>query len=201
MKKYFIFILLISIIISISYAQKPDGFHAGIIGGLVASQVDGDNYAGYNRLGLQFGGFTKFKLNQDWGGQVEIKYLQKGSKQVSQKNGIFFEIKLDYVEVPVLVNYQFDEKMYAEGGFAFAYLIGAHEDRDGYGFSDYTNDFEAYDLSALIGFNYIFNAHFIGNVKYSYSMLPIRPHPGNQTYWGDMGCYNNLVSAALYYKF
>jgi len=194
-------VILFLTIISFCSAQEPDGFHAGVFGGLVASQVDGDNYAGYNRLGFQFGGFTNFKLTQDWGAQIEIKYLQKGSKEASQKNVYYFAIKLDYVEIPFLVNYQFDEKMYAEGGLSFAYLLGAHEDRDGYGYSDATGDFEAYDASALLGFNYIFNAHFIGNVKYSYSILPIRPHPGNQTYWGDMGSYNNLLSAALYYKF
>ena len=125
--KTLFFLLLLNF--SVAFGQKADGFHAGFLGGLVASQVDGDNYAGYNRLGIQFGGFTNFMINEDWGGQVEIKYIQKGSKHQSQKHGTYFELKFDYVEVPLLVNYQFDEKISFEGGLGVAYLIRALEDR------------------------------------------------------------------------
>ncbi len=196
-------ILTISLISIINYclAQKPDGFHAGFLGGLVASQVDGDNYAGYDRPGIQFGGFTNFMINEDWGGQVEIKYIQKGSKNQSQKHGIYFELKFDYIEVPLLVNYQFDEKISFEGGFGVAYLIRALEDKDGDGFLEPEPPFENYELNAIIGANYKFSDHFIVNAKYSYSILPIRPHPGNQTYYSDRGSYNNLLSVALYYMF
>lgn len=200
MRKLLLSIFLL-LFISYSFAQKPDGFHAGLFGGLVASQVDGDNYAGYNRLGLQFGGFSNFKFDNVWGAQFEIKYIQKGSKFQSQKTGTFFEVKLDYVEVPILFNYQFDEKMYFEAGLGVAYLIKSAEDRDGSGFTEYDPPFETYEINSIIGFNYILSSRIIGNVKYSYSILPIRPNPGNQVYWGERGSYNNLVSAALYFKF
>ncbi len=200
MKKNIIIIFL-AFVVNVSFSQKNKGFNAGVFGGLIASQVDGDWFTGYNRLGIQTGIFTNYMFSDNMGYQLEIKYIQKGSKNVNQKAGTYFELKLDYIEIPVMLNYKLDKKMYVEGGIGIAYLIRALEDRDGAGYTNYDPPFEKYDISAIGGFNYMLSDNLIGNIKYSYSILPIRPNPGNQAYWANQGSYNNLLSMALYLMF
>ena len=163
--------------------------------------VDGDRYAGYNRFGVSGGLFTNIRFSEFIGGQTELKYIQKGSKHSDAKSGTYFELKLDYIEVPVLVNVHFYDKMYLEAGLSLGYLVVSKEDRDGYGFYDPYPEFDNYELGFIAGFNYSFSEKWVGNIRYSYSVLPVRPHPGNQTYYFDRGNYNNLVNFALYYYF
>ncbi|MFH2095180.1 MAG: outer membrane beta-barrel protein [Bacteroidota bacterium] len=198
---YILFILFSFFGFSESIAQKKQGFSAGISAGLVASQVDGDRYSGYQRLGMQGGIFSSFTIGEDMFGKIEIKYMQKGSKRVDQKNGVYFELKLQYIEVPVLAGYQIDEKFSVEAGPGLGYLIKAEEDRDGAGFTEADPAFESYEICGILGLNYELNDNIIANVKASYSMLPVRPHPGNQTYYMDKGNYNNLICASVYYRF
>jgi hypothetical protein len=125
---FFVFML-----ISISgFTQRGDiGFKGGISAGFVFTQVDGDNYSGYNRLGPQAGVFSKYIFNEDFSLHTEIKYIQKGSKHVSKdENGQilpsdYFALKLDYFELPILLEYKIQEKFYAQAGIGLGYLINS----------------------------------------------------------------------------
>jgi len=37
-------------------------------------------------------------------------------------------------------------------------------------------------------------------VRFNYSLLPVREHPGNQVYWLNRGQYNNAMLFSFYYK-
>ncbi|MFH2141565.1 MAG: porin family protein [Bacteroidota bacterium] len=188
-----------------SFAQRKDhGFKSGITAGVVFSQVDGDSFSGYQKLGLQCGIFSKYIINDKFNSHVEIKYIQKGSKRVNPKNGVFFDFKLDYIDIPLMVIYYINKITFLDGGLGIAYLFNAKVDPDAGGFADAFEIYEGlkkYEFSLILGGGYYFSDKWMVNARYSYSILPFLPHPGGQMYYTDMGCYNNLVGATLNYIF
>ncbi len=57
-------------------------FDGGPVAGINASQVQGDDYTGFNKLGLSGGAFIDVR-NPDnyWGIRLEMHYAEKGSRR------------------------------------------------------------------------------------------------------------------------
>lgn len=91
-----------------AYAQEQR-FGAGLIAGVTASQIDGDESAGYNKLGLQAGARGIVRLGKKTDGSVEILYSQRGAKSRFVKDRYdpsVFAIRLNYIEIPVQWHYK-----------------------------------------------------------------------------------------------
>jgi len=199
MKRFYSIIIFVLLASASLFSQK---FGGGMFAGPVVSQVDGDSQGGYNKLGVHFGGFVDRAFNDNFGWQMEIKYIQKGSRKVPDlENGDIedFKIGLHYIEVPCLGTYYLNENITIELGIAAGYLFKANIEDQGYQVPDAIDDFHIVEISGLAGAYYNFNEKLSVGARGSYSLLPIRPHPGGQTYWLNMGQYNNLLSAALYF--
>jgi hypothetical protein len=56
-------------------------------------------------------------------------------------------------------------------------------------------------MSAVAGAGYVFFDKLIFNVRYNYSIIPIRPHANYQTWYLNRGLYNNCLTVVLYYQF
>jgi len=197
--RYILVILAILFFEALSYGQR---FHGGPMTGLVVSQVDGDNLGGYNKPGIRAGGWVNTHISKLTTLQLELQYIQKGSKISEQelKSGNYYHTQLNYLQISFLGKYELMPKVYGEAGLAGGYLFEALEDLDGAGFIEPQRSFDEYELSLLIGLNYQFNEKFTGNIRLNYSALPIRDHPGGQVYFIDRGQYNNALSFSLYYK-
>ena len=87
-----------------------------------------------------------------------------------------------------------------EVGAGFSYLIKAQEDTDGNGFMIPDPLFKKFDLPFVFGVCYYPFDKFHLDFRYSYSMLAIRNHPGNQTWYFNRGQYNNLLSFGIYFN-
>ena len=107
-----------------AHAQR---FKGGIVGGFNFSQIDGDNMVGYNRFGLNGGGYVATVLSDRWLISTELLFSQRGSRLSSTEpiNGIFDRIKLDFLEVPVLINFK-EWKFHVQAGFSYARLFDTH---------------------------------------------------------------------------
>ncbi|OFX19846.1 MAG: hypothetical protein A2033_05660 [Bacteroidetes bacterium GWA2_31_9] len=202
--KFYLKIALVLITFN-TVSAFSQSFKGGLLAGMVASQVDGDMFAGYNKPGTQFGGFVNIQFGTKIGGQAELKFIQKGSREISRNEmgdyAAYYKLSLNYIEMPFLFTVLIKKKMKFEVGSGFAYLAKALEDTDGYGWYTPEPSFNNIEIPFIIGYNFALGKKLIANFRYSYSMTPIRNHPGNQTYWNDRGQYNNLISFALYYKF
>ena len=197
-------IILIVILLNFSSTTFSQSFKGGLLGGMVASQVDGDMFAGYNKPGFQFGGFVNIKFGKKIGGQTELKFIQKGSRKTpnfDKGDYAYYKLSLNYIEMPFIFTVMMKKKWKFEVGAGVAYLAKALEDKDGYGWEMPYPDFNNIEIPFVLGFNYALGKKLNVNFRYSYSMLPIRSHPGNQTYYNNRGQYNNLISFVLYYKF
>ena len=106
MKKAIFYLLILSH--TQLYTQD---FAGGVTIGLSASQVSGDNLAGYNKAGLLIGAFANRKITKLLTVQMEINYIQKGSNNpnindLQNSNYNTPDISLSYVEVPIIFNFQ-----------------------------------------------------------------------------------------------
>jgi hypothetical protein len=144
-----------------------------IIVGASASQIDGDRQGGFDKAGLVFGGSSNFKINDKFSFQPEILWLQKGSKadtfDVFDPNA-FYKWRLNYVSIPVLLNYQIQQRFTLQAGITADYLIDAKVDA-GNGFYDRTDELQKLDLNYTGGFEYKIGDNFSANARYQYSFI------------------------------
>ncbi len=195
--KKIIIILILFVINNYSFSQT---FGGGVFAGLSASQLDGDNWGGYSKAGLAFGIYTNAKLNKYIDAQLELKYVQKGSKSNDDDQGTFYQSKLNYIEIPIFLKYHFLNRFSANVGLAAGYLQKSTENKNEAGDEPADPPFDEFELSGLAGVEYqIIDKLFI-NVRFNYSILPVRDHPGDQTYFLNRGQYNNVLTFAVYYE-
>lgn len=217
MKKGFLlltsyFLLLVSL-----HAQQ---FKAGLLAGVSTSQVDGDTYAGYNKAGMLAGGFvtSKFSAESKWSASFEITYIQKGSRKIPHPDkGDYadYKLKLNYVEVPLLVKYDFAGVIDTSGsqGMHFAVVGGVALGRlihsaewDAFGQLNGGTPFQKKDIPIVLGLSYSLSKHIGFDVRTEYSIFPVRKG-GTSSYYQNWtfkffkpGYYNNLIIFLFHYR-
>ena len=189
---------------------QAQNFGGGVILGLGASQVGGDNLAGFNKAGLLVGAFANTSISELLSFQMEMTYIQKGSNNPTMNdadhpNYLKEDISSSYIEIPLLLQYHQSNKLKIEGGLLSAYLIdGYYNDLNGK-IPIYTvNPFIKYDFGLLLGIDYTFSNKLSLNTRLSNSILPIGAEDYNHpnTYNSSRkGKYNSVLSFALHYNF
>src|SRR5207237_7949390 len=103
-KRIIFSLFLFSIFSGTIYGQR---FHAGLIAGISTTQVAGDQLSGFNKAGIIGGGFVVTPIGDKTSLQMEINFIQKGSRKPLQTdNNEFYVMRLSYFEVPVLFKWQ-----------------------------------------------------------------------------------------------
>ena len=203
MNKIFTFIIFLFI----SLAAVSQSFRAGVQFGIVASQVDGDNLTGYNKAGPFAGLFVNRPLGERSSFQLEMNYIQKGSrKNANPAKGIYdsYLMRLNYVEIPVLYKYEMKNHIGFHGGLAVAYLI-SHLEKDIYGPIDPASstapEFRDFDIDFIAGLSYNFKGPWVFVFRFSYSVIPIRDTPIQPFAYFNRPQHNNLLLTAIQYTF
>ncbi|MCL3780040.1 PorT family protein [Prolixibacteraceae bacterium JC049] len=198
-----ILILIVSFVfVSQAKAQR---FSGGVLGGITASQVEGDKYSGFHRLGVTGGMWVRFPVSDKWGLQGEIKYTQKGSKRNPKpKKGDYtsYSMATHYVELPLLLRYETQKRFSLLGGVTAGYLIGSKE-KDEYGVIDESlikESIKKIDIAVTAGVEVALIPKLSLDLRWAYSLLPIRDLKGDGPYWFDGGQHNQWLSTTLYYE-
>ncbi|MFC1771547.1 porin family protein [Candidatus Margulisiibacteriota bacterium] len=134
MKKYFISLLsLLVLIINPLVIQAVEDF--GIKGGVNFSgwQVSGALLENQQKLGFNIGVHADLKLNDSFSIQPEILFISKGyytnGTIMDPETRMIYTIEetgmLDYLEIPVLLNFHLSENVKIMAGPYFAYNLGA----------------------------------------------------------------------------
>jgi len=101
------FSLLLFVLAMSVQMQAQQKFKGAIVGGINLSQIDGDELAGFNKIGLTGG----FKLNYPVATKtdlsVEMLYSGRGSNSVLGFGGNgSVNVALQYLEAPILVRFK-----------------------------------------------------------------------------------------------
>ena len=87
-------------------------FFGGLILGGTTSQIGGDNRGGYHKVGIVGGAFAGLDISKDLDIQMELKYIQKGSRSTDFENNPVFDpflIQLNYVDLPIVFGYNLNK--------------------------------------------------------------------------------------------
>ncbi len=168
-------ILPVLLLIMMARGAVAQRFHGGIVLGGNAAQLDGDRFAGYDKLGLNAGLKVNAMLTEKANIGLELLYSQRGSTSKRDRTGTYPRqvIRLNYLEVPVMYNYRdwlTDEGYYKvvfTGGLSYGYLMNASTTNNVYEFQ--IDNFEKHDFSFLVGASFFINRHFGFTARYTRS--------------------------------
>jgi len=190
-----------------SFAQN---FNGGFRGGLVASEVSGDNLAGPSKLGWYGSVFTFMQVNDHNDLLLEIMYIEKGSRSIPNEKNNFLEYRfsLQYVEIPVVYRMEiarytdisFVESFTVYAGLSASVLVGNNETDMGTPVpNNERKPFNPAELNALAGFSFPLFGGFDFQLGLLRSVTPIRPHSGGGRTWYNYGQYNTAWTFGLSY--
>lgn len=195
--RHILFIIIVSALTFTAYSQK---FEGGVLIGLTASQIDGDNSSGYNKVGLQGGGWVRRMFTYTVGGQMEIMYMQKGAmKTRNTGDTAYLKTTLHYIDIPLMAQYIFNENVMIELGIIPEVLMSAKVE-DANSPLPINPEYNRFTLGAFAGIGYRFLEVLSLRLRFNYSILPIQAHPSGQKYLLNQGNYSNMLSFAVYYQ-
>lgn len=197
------------------YIEDRDLFYGGISFGSTFSQLDGDNFAGFRKIGLTGGAIVYAELAPKFATSLEFLYTQKGGKSKKNVNQQAidvmvhdYSVNLDYVEIPVLFNYFDKRKSHFGLGASYSQLISQRErartspqiPEEEY--SEEKFPFKKFDINAIASVNLNLYKGFFLNIRYQYSLLSIRDkfHP-DLAREDAKGQYNNFWAFRVMYIF
>ncbi len=199
-------IFLLSILLFIATSGFSQSFKGGLIGGLSASQISGDQLTGYNKAGIYAGGFVKLNLKEKYGFQIELAYIEKGSQKNARPNKgdpKSYKLSLQYVEIPFILQYYFRPKLTFEGGLFYSVFINSKEE-DEYGLMTLPANhpkFKKGEFGGQIGLAYKITDKWDVNLRSSASIFKVREHKGGGTYYLNRGQYNSVLMFSFRYQF
>lgn len=202
MYKKVVLLFLVSIAL-IQTNQAQQRFKAGIAVGVNAAQINGDDSAGFNKLGLMGGLKAGAYLQEKTELGVEILFSQRGSQSTFFPNQGTApnRIQLNYVEAPITFTFKdwYSEdadyyKMHFHAGFSYGRLINASADNG----TVLVNEFKDNDFGVLAGVTYFASPKFGLTFRYNRSMTPLfnretSSNPVNaNTLWGFFLTFNGV---------
>jgi hypothetical protein len=183
-------------------------FRAGVVLGVNATQVDGDDLAGYHKLGLNGGFIAHIPVSKKFFFSTEILYTQKGSKSRTYAGyPLAYKLKLNYAEIPVLINFQEKTALNFGIGVSYGRVVKVREFIEGLENIPTTfdvsttdvNELNRSDYNVIANANYLFTKNFFLNVRFAYSFVPVGRFLSSN--FNNRALYNNLLSFRLGYVF
>jgi hypothetical protein len=225
-KRFFqIFLFLLILLLAIPALSQR--FLGAFSVGMNLTQVDGDEEYGFNKVGLNIGPSVILPFGKDkkWSITMELLFSQMGSRQKSVyaardsitdslHTGYYdgYRLSLNYLQIPLMVHFT-DKRIIAAGvGFAYGQLVGVSE------YEDYNDPrgwvhtatslnsgtYAKSDYEVLADVRLRLWKKLWVNVRYSYSMVPIRTrvfvNPLTSETWTRKQ-YNNVITLRLVYIF
>ncbi len=211
--------------------QAQSRIRNGLIFGGVGAQIDGDQMGGYHKAGITGGLSSTIQASDRWNVRLEVVYIQKGSRSQSrdsafyinpitaaglppaqqqallalayqQQPGAWLRYRLNYVQMPVLIEYRAHPKITVYAGASLDYLLRATADY-GYGYTQPLGaPFRRTDVMGHAGVDLSLGERWSVTMRLMYSMRDISTQGlGTDRYlfWtGRLGGYrNNLLSTTL----
>ena len=148
-------------------------FKASAVLGLNLAQIDGDELAGFSKLGVTGGFKLAYPLEDNIDLNFEMLYSQRGSTSgfgFGGSGGNFIDLK--YIELPIYLNikdwFVEDEdyhKVKAHAGLSYAFLFDVNS-TNGLISNDIDN-YRRHNLGFLLGIDYAFNSKFGISLRYT----------------------------------
>ena len=167
MKFYLITLVTVIFMGSAASAQKP---HLGIKGGLNIYDVHTTNNYNFDpKVGFHAGVFAHFHITEMFALQPEIMYSGQGAKYQNSNA----KLNLDYINVPVFLQYMFNNGFRIQAGPQVGFLIRAKSINNQVSINQ-TNDFNTLDFALSMGASYVHTKSGLGiDARYNHGLSQI----------------------------
>jgi hypothetical protein len=153
MKFYLSLALAAIIITSTAYSQRVN---FGIKGGLTVSNIQNENDIAYNAsIGFHTGILAHIHLTKQFALQPELVFSTSGAKYSNFIEGNA-NLKLGYIQMPILFQYMFSNGFRLEAGPQLSFLMYANKETSNFRKVDFKNDLRPVDLGLAAGVGYVF---------------------------------------------
>lgn len=184
-------------------------FFASLGAGAVFSQVDGDGFGGYHKIGLAAGPSVMVQVHKNWVVQFGLSYTQKGSrngKAVGSDLGQYiqkYKLNTHYLDAPLTLNYVYKSTYLFGAGLAYSAYISSKEEIHGINGSRVYDPeefkFKRHSAEFVLNAAAMANKNLMLYLRYQYSFLPIRSYQFNATGLRDQ--VNNYFTIGMAYVF
>lgn len=191
------------------FNNEDKKFFGSLKVGMVASQVDGDNFAGFNKIGLTIGPSVFVQLNEKLLLNVDILYTQKGSRVGAQSGsdlGTYIErykLNINSIDLPFVLNYVHKSTYIFGAGLAYSAFVSSKESLEGlYSTQTYSSDvykFNRHSVEAIFQVAAMANKNLMLGIRYQYGLSPIRSY--QYIPFGSGNQFNNYFSFSASYVF
>jgi hypothetical protein len=196
MKK--ITLLLVSVFtVGFVNAQDKEDMSFGVKGGLNVSSITNTEESGVNSkslIGFHVGFFSEFMLSDKFAIQPELLYSAQGVKlEAAGGDG---DIKLDYINIPLMAKYYVANSFSLEFGPQIGFLVSAKAESGGVS-EDIKDDVKSTDVSLGFGAGYYFADKFMLGARYNLGLTRVQEDLSP----GESESKNTVFQISLGYKF
>ena len=180
---------------------KGQSLKYGLFGGITASQVDGDLYRGFNKLGATTGFFVNNYIEYNIYWQAELKLVSRGVYKGPEDNDqTLYKSAYYYLEIPLSVHYLVNEKFLVELGISPEALLGTvYWDENGVLDPEGYPDNRLFGLSVFAGVGYWISDRMMAGLRYTNSAIPFRdPEEWNNPQY--RGYFHNVMSLSMAFR-
>lgn len=186
MKKVFGLLFLTVGLVAVGTAQQT---HFGLKAGLNVANVENPDGPDYDsKSGLHFGGLAHIHLSHHFAVQPEVVFSMQGG-EVDANDA---KLNLNYINVPVLAQYMFNEGFRIETGPQVGFLVSASS-KVGDVKVDREDDFKTVDFSWAFGAGYLFPQGIGIDARYNLGISNIYDGPGK--------LMNRVFQVGVFYQF
>lgn len=158
----------------------------------------GVNYTGFhtsngtetNLFGFNVGGIAKIDLNKSFGLQTELNLNTKGGNYNIPMALKIPQIKLTYLNIPILAKLHITKKFNFETGPEIGFLVGKKAEYSGQNIP--IGDVKSFDVSINAGLSYEFEKGIFIQTRYGYGLSKL---------FEDSDYKNSCISLSLGYFF
>jgi hypothetical protein len=178
-------------VILLSSTATAQHLNFGIKGGLNIYNVKNDNNVKYdNSLGYHFGLLAHIHLTKPFAMQPEVLFSRQGAKSPSMDG----QLTLDYINLPVMFQYMFDNGFRFQAGPHVAFLMNAKA-KLGNASSDVKSSFNSVDFGVGAGMSYVHPPSGLGiDARYNWGLKNINEN-------NSIKSYNRGVQLGVFWLF
>jgi hypothetical protein len=187
MKKISLFLCALSLA-AFSFAQQAS---IGLKAGLNVANLKNSGFDMGSKLGLNAGLLAHIHLTPNLALQPEVMYSGQGAKYTV--SGQEHELSLNYINIPLQLQYMFDNGFRLQTGPQLGFLAGVN-DKIGNSETGYftSQDFKTVDVSWSAGLSYLSTSGLGVDGRYNFGLSNINNAGGNEI-------KNNVFQLGLFY--
>ena len=182
-------LLIITVFAFAFNANAQEGINFGVKAGVNFATITGDDVDDVkSRTSFHFGVFTEISISDKFSVQPELLYSSQGAK--SDNSGD--ELKLDYLNLPIMAKFYVAEGFSLEAGPQVGFLMSAKFDVDG-GSEDIKDETSDIDFGLNFGLGFQMETGLSFGARYKLGLSNILDFEGSDDFKNQNGVFQISV--------